>query len=328
MSQPPPRTQHRIEFIRLSNRIAGKFRPLRFEWNGQPAQFSFSSLRTSPRGSWTLGLKLGGHALTLEISRLPELAWVAPTLAGIDINALPTELACGLIEACFGEIFTALSKGGIDVSITSIQPFSHRNAPEEYLEWNVDRGSETAWMHGSISGDDAALAHLASLMEKAPVVARDDSKIPVPVQLAAASLKLTLAELQSLERHDVIFADLAAYKASQQCSLHASTWAFGTGQLTDKTFKLQQLLPTPATTMAADATSSVNNVEIELTFVVGQTTLTVGELRSLAAGFTIELPTPAGSALTICANGKPIGQGELIEVGDHLGVRITELSAS
>ena len=56
-------------------------------------------------------------------------------------------------------------------------------------------------------------------------------------------------------------------------------------------------------------------------------TLTVGELRSLAPGFTFDLGSPAGADLTICANGKPIGKGQLIEVGEHLGVRVTEFSA-
>ena len=81
--------------------------------------------------------------------------------------------------------------------------------------------------------------------------------------------------------------------------------------------------------MAEDATAaSINDLEIELTFVVGQTTLTVGELRNLAVGFTFELPTPVGQDLIILANGKNIGKGELIEVGGHLGVRVTEFIAS
>lgn len=328
MSQSPPRSITRPEFIRLANRIAGKNRPLRFEWNGQPAQFSFTNLHTGPRGSWTLGLNLGGHELTVEISRLPELAWVSPTLAGIDLQGLPAELACGLIEACFGEIFSALSKGGIDVAITSVQPFSHRNAPEEFIEWTVNRGSDTSWIHGSIAGDDAALTHLASLMERAPVTPQDDAQVPVLAQLVAGSMTLKLTELKSLEIHDVLFAELMDYKAAKQCALYFSGRHFGLGTVDAKIFSLKQLTPAPAKIMAADAPiPTVNDIDIELTFVVGQTTLTVGELRSLAPGFTFELSTAAGTGLTICANGRPIGKGELIEVGEHLGVRVTEFSA-
>jgi type III secretion protein Q len=317
----------RPEFIRLSNRIAGKNRPLRFEWNGPPAQFSFTNLPTNPRGSWTLGLNLGGHELTVEISHLPELAWISPTLVGIDLQGLPPELACGLIEACFGEIFAVLSKGGIDISISSVQPFSHRHAHEEIIEWNINRGSETSWMHGSVHGNDAALAHLASLMERAPVAAHDDAKLPVLVQLAAASMTLKLGELKSVEVHDVLFAELMDYRAAKECAFYVAGRRLGVGTLDAKVFNLKQLITAPATTMANANTASVNDIEIELTFVVGQITLTVGELRNLAPGFTFELGTAAGADLTICANSKPIGKGQLIEVGEHLGVRVTEFFA-
>ncbi|MES2596706.1 MAG: type III secretion system cytoplasmic ring protein SctQ [Verrucomicrobiota bacterium] len=327
MSQSPPRSTFRPEFVRLSNRIAGKNRPLRFEWNGQPAQFSFTNLLTHPRGSWTLGLNLGGHALTMEISRLPELAWISPTLVGIDLQGLPSELACGLMEACFGDLFAALSKGGIDVSITSVQPFSHRHAPEEVIEWNINRGSEISWMHGSVHGDDAALAHLASLMERAPVTAQDDASLPVLVQLSAASMMLKLSELRSVEVHDVLFAELMDYRAAKECAFYLGGRRAGIGTLEAKVFSLKQLITAPAQTMANANSASVNDIEIELTFVVGQTTLTVAELRSLAPGFTFDLGSPAGADLTICANGKSIGKGQLIEVGEHLGVRVTEFSA-
>lgn len=319
----------RPEFIRLANRIAGKSRPLRFTWNGQPTQFVFSNLHRSPRGSWRLQVRLGGHDLIMEINRLPELAWVSPELVGIDLHSLPNELACGLIESCLGEIFTALSKAGIDVAITGVEPFSFRDAPEEIIEWSIHRGGETGWMHGHVAGDDAALSHLASLVELAPVSpVVDESQIPMPVQLVAASTRLTLTELQSIEMHDVILADLTNYKVGNECTLFAAGTQVGLGRAEARIFSLKQLTPKPATTMGDPATASINDLDIELTFVVGQTTLTVSELRGLAPGFTFKLSTPVGQGITLCANGKAIGKGELIEVGNHLGVRVTEFSAS
>jgi len=320
----------RPEFVRLTNRLVGQKRPLRFSWNGQPAELLLIHSPSHPRGSWVLNLQLGGHPLILDINRLPELAWVSPELAGIDLHALPKELACGLIEACFGEIFTALSKAGVDVAVTGVEPFTFRNASDETVAWSVNRGSKTGWMHGYLSGDNAALTHLANLISRAPVVpSLDETALPLPVHLVAAQMRLSLTELRSIEIHDVLFADLSRYKNSSLCTLRASRRNLGLGQVTTTRFSLQQLTPLSATTMAEDATAaSINDLEIELTFVVGQTTLTVGELRNLAVGFTFELPTPVGQDLIILANGKNIGKGELIEVGGHLGVRVTEFIAS
>lgn len=302
-----------------------------FDWNGQRAHFGFSNSLSATRGGWRLGVVMGGHPLTAEISRLPDLTWIDPTLAGVDVNALPAELACALVEASFGEIFTALCKLGIDVKITSVEPFTFRDAAEEIIGWSVDRGTHTGWIHGHIAGDEAALNHLASLMSKAPAQEVEGTlEIPVPVHLVAGMLILTVSEWQALQPHDVLLPDgLREFKTTRSCTLQAAARSLATGTLKDKTFTLQNLIPAPATTMGDPATSaSVNDLEIELTFVAGQTTLTVAELRGLAPGYTFELPLLAGEALTICANGRPVGKGELIEVGEHLGVRVTEFFAS
>lgn len=320
----------RTEFVRLANRLTGQKRPLRFSWNGQPTELLLLNNPLHPRGSWVLKLRLGGHDLTLDISRLPELAWVSPELAGIDLNDLPEELACGLIESCFGEIFTALSKSGVDVAVTGVEEFAFRDAPEEIIGWTVNRGNETGWMHGYLSGNDEALAYLAGLVSQAPIMPTvEEASIPLVVHLVAGELKLPASDLGTIEVHDVLFADVAGYRNDGTCALHVSRKFLGLGQVIGKRFSLQQIIPPPVTPMAQDATAaSINDLEIELTFVVGQTTLTVGELRNLTAGFTFELPIPAGQDLTILANGKSIGKGELIEVGNHLGVRVTEFIAS
>lgn len=318
----------RPEFARLANRIAGRHRPMQFQWNGQAAEFCFTLEKAAPRGGWHLDVEMGGHALLLELNRLPDVAWVSPNLAGIDLEGLPQELACGLIEACLGEIFDGLTRAGIDVKITSVKPFSLRRTPDEAVEWRVNRGTETGWMRGRVAGDDAALAHLAAVVERAPAVpVFEDVGVPVPVKVIAGEVRLTLVELQAVEVHDVLLADLAAYAQEKQARLWASGRALGAGTLQGGSFTLKTLNPAGPTTMA-DTAATVNDLEIQLTFVVGEATLTVGDLRTLAPGHVLQLTEPAGLGITICANGKPIGKGELIEVGDRLGVRVTEFNAS
>ena len=73
-------------------------------------------------------------------------------------------------------------------------------------------------------------------------------------------------------------------------------------------------------------TLPVDELEIQLSFLVGQTSLSLRELRSLAPGAVFELPTAVGQAVTICANGRAIGKGELLELGEHVGVRVTEFT--
>jgi flagellar motor switch protein FliN/FliY len=51
----------------------------------------------------------------------------------------------------------------------------------------------------------------------------------------------------------------------------------------------------------------------------------IRELLEVASGSVVELDTVAGAPLEIFANDTLIAQGEAVVVGEHYGVRITEI---
>jgi len=51
----------------------------------------------------------------------------------------------------------------------------------------------------------------------------------------------------------------------------------------------------------------------------------VRQVLSLGPGSVIELQRAAGEPVEVFANGRCIGRGEIVVVGDQFGVRITEL---
>jgi type III secretion protein Q len=55
----------------------------------------------------------------------------------------------------------------------------------------------------------------------------------------------------------------------------------------------------------------------------------VAQLSALRAGYVLELPTAVPDArIRLVTYGQTIGFGELVSVGDHLGVRLVQLSQS
>lgn len=72
---------------------------------------------------------------------------------------------------------------------------------------------------------------------------------------------------------------------------------------------------------------ALQEAQVRLQFTVGQTETTVAQLQTLQPGYTFELETLAETPVTIRANGKAIGRGELLQVGERIGVRITEVSS-
>jgi type III secretion system YscQ/HrcQ family protein len=77
----------------------------------------------------------------------------------------------------------------------------------------------------------------------------------------------------------------------------------------------------------ADLPQQLDSVPVHLEFVIGEVRVPHGQLAAtLATGSLIDLGARLdGEAVSIRANGMTIARGELLEIGDVLGVRITRL---
>lgn len=72
--------------------------------------------------------------------------------------------------------------------------------------------------------------------------------------------------------------------------------------------------------------SELDEIPVEVVFELGRMELTVGELRQLAPGTIAPLKRPFEEAFDIVANGKRIGRGVPVRIGDQLGIRITRVA--
>jgi flagellar motor switch protein FliN len=77
----------------------------------------------------------------------------------------------------------------------------------------------------------------------------------------------------------------------------------------------------------ADAFDLLRDVELELSLEIGRRRMRIADVLRLTAGQTIELSKAAGEPIDVYVNGRLLGRGEAVVVGDRYGVRITELCA-
>jgi len=71
----------------------------------------------------------------------------------------------------------------------------------------------------------------------------------------------------------------------------------------------------------------ITDFELPVQFEIDTVAMSIGQLSSLRAGYVVELPIPLIDArLRLVAHGQTIGYGELVTVGDHLGVRIIRMA--
>lgn len=69
----------------------------------------------------------------------------------------------------------------------------------------------------------------------------------------------------------------------------------------------------------------LQEVEIELTLEIGRRKMRIADVLKLGPGQVLELDKQAGEPLDLLVNGRLIGRGEAVVVGDRYGIRITEL---
>lgn len=87
--------------------------------------------------------------------------------------------------------------------------------------------------------------------------------------------------------------------------------------------------PTPDTNRnEREETASLEllrDIEVEVTLEIGRRRMRVADFLKLRPGQVIALAKAAGEPLDVLVNGRLVGRGEAIVVGDRYGVRITEI---
>ena len=69
----------------------------------------------------------------------------------------------------------------------------------------------------------------------------------------------------------------------------------------------------------------LENIEVKLTVEVGGTKISIGDLLKLNDGSVVELERLAGEHLDILVNGTLLARGEVVLVGERLGIRFSEI---
>ncbi len=73
---------------------------------------------------------------------------------------------------------------------------------------------------------------------------------------------------------------------------------------------------------------AVYDVPVQISAVLGRSTMPVHQLLKLGRGAVVELDRRVGEAIDIYVNNRMVARGEVVIVDDHLGVTMTEIIKS
>ena len=69
----------------------------------------------------------------------------------------------------------------------------------------------------------------------------------------------------------------------------------------------------------------LRDVNVEVTLEIGRKGMKIADVVKLTTGATVELDKAAGDPIDIYINGRLLGRGEAVVIGDRYGVRVTEI---
>jgi flagellar motor switch protein FliN/FliY len=71
--------------------------------------------------------------------------------------------------------------------------------------------------------------------------------------------------------------------------------------------------------------NSLKGVPLEIKVLLGKTSMTVEDLLKCGQGTVIELDQQVGEPVDLMLNGKVIAKGEIVLIGEKIGVTLTEI---
>jgi flagellar motor switch protein FliN/FliY len=74
--------------------------------------------------------------------------------------------------------------------------------------------------------------------------------------------------------------------------------------------------------------SNVDSVKVEISVVLGRSTIPMAQLLRMGRGAVIELDSRQDDRVLVLANDKPVAKGEIVIQGDRIAVSIGEILKS
>ncbi|RPD85437.1 type III secretion system cytoplasmic ring protein SctQ [Luteimonas sp. 100069] len=213
-----------------------------------------------------------------------------------------------------------------------------------WMDLDIASPDGAAAVHGSLRAPATWLQDLLSRADAGPRAPVDPGawrQLPVIATVAIPAPPLTVADVRSLRPGDVVVVGhvrlppLHAHAAGLRWPVRAGPdgWRIDGPAAPHPRFQEMPRMSetdatdTPTPDEAPAAEDPTGRLPVEIEFEVGKLELRLSDIAALQPGYVFALPAHLeGANVTIRVNGQVTGQGELVAVGDTLGVRLLSWS--
>jgi type III secretion protein Q len=311
--------------------------PAAFELGGEAlsAAATWPPPRIGTDGLMAIDFTLDGAPGRLCLARATVERWLSQADPGGDAGALAPEHAALLLESFLADEIGRLEKhleGTLELA--SVGVVDGVSDPSFVLAVEGEAKRRETWL---LHADSGLASKIGKLLDAAsPEQAELQPDLPLPVAFQWGAAVLSAGELRSLRPGDVVMtdgraADAQAIQAVFAQRLIASVQPEGkSGRLLssptpiDKTRWGWTMDEEKAPAEQPDE-AGFEDLPVTIVFELGRTTMPLGEISRLSAGSLISLPDISEVEVDLLANGKRIGRGEIVKIGEGVGVRIVRV---
>jgi type III secretion protein Q len=212
------------------------------------------------------------------------------------------------------------------------------------LSFDVTDESSRPVLSGKVSFHPELLSADFTVAGTPSTLSAQVAQLPVPFRVVVTTVDVPIAELSALAPGDIISLGTpekirAGARMSFESKDHEMRIAVRLGAVAARvelietgqrpassTFQGSNQRPFMPSSEESPVAAQVDGLPVTLSFEAGEISLTVAELRALAPGAMLSFGRKLGdSPITIRANGRVLGVGELVLIDDFLGVRLIEL---
>ena len=327
-------TPHQIS---CRNAISACRGPLEFDWVGGNWQVVLSPLPeyAAPPDRFCIEAEWGGARVIVRL----DSAWIALVeQAMLDdgaLAAMPQLLRLAVLEAAFAQAaghIEQATRRRLRIVAAGPEPADCAGMEGFGLECEADGYG----VGGELWVDQAGLGFLAGILRLMPAAQHrtlDETKrwdaLPLTLRFAVGWVDLPTRILADTVARDVIMLDECWLREDEEIMVQVGrTSAFRAvvrGTALTVAEKLGEIMADTLESGGLDEPRMLDDVTVRLTFDLGERSVTLGELKSLAPGFTFDLGRELRRVVTIRANGMPIGEGELVDIDGRVGVSVLTL---
>ena len=300
------------ETVALNNLL--RTRAQKFDIDEQLSLTAELGKRPSIKG-YELECIIGSKKVVLVIQAEQTQMYLNEFLKGTPFNLLPKLLQLEFITAAITPYQALLADTfGQQAVIASIKTteIAASDVISGFINFIHQQIGVTCWIKNDPTFIFAALP---------PAPSTIGPHIPLQYSLAIGHTSLSLNETKSLQSGDIIFFDIN-YLTDNQAILIIENKPVWHCSLIDN---LITITAAEIENLMSSDNTDIQSLPINISFEIGEQTVTVAELSQLQEQYVFELSGPLDQPVKIKANGKVLATGELVKINDHLGVRVIDL---